>query len=159
MHTWGNMLEMCVRIREIKISCSSKKTEGISRLARMIHVEETCTVFYYHKFSCSDGTVSFVQAAVWLNDTWRRPKTGIRAVRLVHYWFLGGCMSMIVNHDKGINLLCKIQSGTKMKQSQTQQTWMKVSSLVLTEFLHLLLAFMPICQGFLWSLLHNFFVY
>lgn len=44
---------------------------------------------------------------------------------------------MIVNWDKIINLLCRIQSGTKMKQSQTQQTWMKVSPLVLTQFLHL----------------------
>lgn len=112
MHMWENMLEMCVRIRERKISCSSKKTEGISGLARMIHVEETCTVIYQHKSSCSDGTLRYVQATVWLNNTWRRPKMGIRAVRLVHYLFLEGCKPIIVNQDKGINSLCKIQSET-----------------------------------------------
>lgn len=123
--------------KKIKVSRSSKKTEGISRLARMMHVEETCTVSYQHKSSCSDGTVSNVQTTVWLNDTWRRPQTGIRAVRLVHHWLLESCMPIIMNQDKGVNLLCKTQSETQMKLSQTQQTWMKVSSLVLTQFLHL----------------------
>lgn len=38
--------------------------------------------------------------------------TEVRDVRLVHHLFLEGCMPMVVNQDKGINLLCKIQSGT-----------------------------------------------
>lgn len=112
-------------------------------------MEEGCTVITGQSTSrnpsCSDGTVSYVQAArgIWLIYTRRRPESGWRVEGLVSCWLLEVCTPMIVNQDKGINSLCKIQGGTKMKQRQTQQTWKKVTSLFLSHFLHLSVTCFP----------------
>lgn len=113
--------------------------------------------------SCSYGRVSYVQGArgVWLSYTRRRSESGVMVEEVVSCWLLEGCVCMIVNENERINVLCKIQSGTNMKQRQTQETWKKVFVLIISLHIFcifLLFAVSAACQCIFCGLLHKLVV-
>lgn len=81
---------------------------------RLVYWQKSFLLWWHSELraSCKRNLAELPQKEAW-----------VRGEGLVSCWLLEGCMRRIVNQDKGIHSPCKIQSGTKMKQRQTWQTW------------------------------------